>query len=193
MSGGGNEIVLLVEGKTEKAVKPVLKRFLDERCEKNINALGQPKPKPKVRLTTKPLDSRLLKEKTVKDQLTMNLGRPSVRGVVALIDVVCSGRPQQFKDAGAAIQFLADMAPEEPRYRAHAAQYDFEAWLLPYWNDICLRLKIQKQPPGGNPEAVNRDHPPSRHLSKLYRLAKHKPDYDKPRDALAILTDKDLF
>ena len=179
----GSEIVLLVEGKTENAMKSILKQFLDMRCE----AAGRPK----VRLSTRPLDSRLLKEKVVKDQVTMNLKRASVVGVVALIDVVCSGRDRQFDSAEAAIQFLSNMAPGEERYRAHAAQYDFEAWLLPYWDAITAKLRVKKQSPGSNPETVNHNHPPSWHLRDLYRKA--KLDYNKPRDALAILTGKDLL
>ncbi len=182
MRGGGNEIVLLVEGKTEKAVKPVLKQFLDARCE----AEG----KPKVRLVTKPLDSRLLKERIIRDHVRMNLKRPSVLGVVALIDVVSSGRDKQFENADQAIRFLQGAAPNESRFRSHAAQYDFEAWLLPYWDSIVSKLHQKKQPPGANPETINHDHPPSRHLKELYHKA--GLDYDKPRDALTILTGKDL-
>ncbi len=185
MSGGGNEIVLLVEGRTETAIKPILKAFLDRRCESE--------GKPKVRLTTKPLDSSLLKEKTVRNRVVRNLKRPGVLGVVALIDVVASGRPMRFANAAAAIKFLAECAPNESRYRAHAAQHDFEAWLLPYWDAICTRVKVTKNAPGANPEAVNHDHPPSRHLKELYRSAKPTKDYDKPRDALAILRGKDLL
>jgi hypothetical protein len=81
---------------------------------------------------------------------------------------------------------------DEPRFHAHAAQFDFEAWLLPYWDDICRRLKVKKQKPGTNPEEVNRLKPPSKHLSELYRLAKPTRSYDKARDGKAILRDKDL-
>lgn len=45
-------IVLLVEGKTETAFKDALKGFLDERATRE--------GRPKTRLITKPLDSRLL-------------------------------------------------------------------------------------------------------------------------------------
>ncbi len=183
MSRSSKEIVLLVEGRTEIAIKQILKRFLDERCElENI---------PKVRLTLKPMDSRLLKPQVVKDQIAMNIARRDVVGVVALIDVACSGRPQQFNNAKEAIKFLSEIAPDENRYRAHAAQYDFEAWLLPYWESILKRLNQKKQIPSNNPETVNHNHPPSWHLQELYKRAGYK--YDKPRDALAILTGKDLL
>jgi hypothetical protein len=183
MKRRGKEIVLLVEGKTETAIKPVLKRFLDARCERE--------KKPKVRLSTRPLDSRLLREKVVRDHVVLNLKRSSVVGVIALIDVVCSGRNRQFESAQDAIRFLKNAAPNEKRYRAHAAQYDFEAWLLPYWDAILAKLSLKKKPPGADPELVNHDQPPSRHLKTLYRKA--KLDYDKPRDALAILKGQDLL
>ena len=65
-----------------------------------------------------------------------------------------------------------------------------EAWLLPYWGAICQRLRVQRQAPGGQPEQVNLQRPPSRHLRDLYRAAGR--DYDKPRDAKAIPDGKDL-
>jgi hypothetical protein len=181
--GEPRRIVLLVEGATEIALKPVLKSFLDHRCEAE--------DRPRVRLDMLELDSRLLKERLVRDLVARNIDAPGVLGVVALIDVVCSGRPKQFDDAGSAIEFLTRAAStSNPRFRAHAAQFDLEAWLLPYWTDICRRVGKRQASPGPHPEAVNHGNPPSRRLRELYRTAgKH---YDKPRDALAILRDKDL-
>ena len=185
MRARGREIVLLVEGATERAFKDVVKRFLDGRCAKE--------GRPKVGLTTRILDSRLLDGKTVCDEVRMALGRSETIGVVALIDVVCSGSPRRFGNAAEAIDFLQGAAPKDPRFRAHAAQYDFEAWLLPYWDDICNKLKIKAKSPGAEPEAVNHDKPPSRRLKDLYRKAPHHRDYDKVRDARAILEGKDLI
>ena len=183
MNGEGNRIVLLVECATETAIKEALKQFLDRCCE----AQG----KPKVRLSTRELGSRLLRPKEVADLVQRNLPATGVLGVVALIDVLVAGRPQQFPDAAAAIQFLEHSAgTTDPRFRAHAAQHDFEAWLLPYWQSICTKLKRQQKSPGANPEQVNHLTPPSKYLKELYRLAGRT--YDKPRDAHAILEGKDL-
>jgi len=177
------KIALLVEGKTETAIKPVLKRFLDERYESE--------GKPRVGLTTRSLDTRLLQPKTVRKLVESNLARADVTGVVALIDIVSAGRPMKFKTAKEAVLFLQNCAPNAgPMYRAHAAQHDFEAWLLPYWDGTCRRLGRQKASPGGEPEKVDHGKPPSKHLSELYRLAGRR--YDKPRDALAVLRDQDL-
>ena len=54
------------------------------------------------------------------------------------------------------------MGGDDNRFRPHAAQHDFEAWLLPYWSEI-RKLAGSK-----------------------------KKTYIKPRDAGRILRNKDL-
>lgn len=172
--------MLLVEGATELAIKAAVKAFLDERC---VSA-----GRPKVRLTARPIN--LLRERELRDFATRNLAREDVLGVVALTDVKCAGRPRQFKDASEAIAYLRGVVGEHRGFRAHAAQFDVEAWLLPYWDDICRRLGISQAPPGPKPERIDLDKPPSQRLIDLYRRARR--DYNKPRDAAAILRGKDL-
>ena len=171
------KIVLLVEGKTEMALRTVLKAFLDGRADTE--------ERHKVALQTKPMDTRLLNSDRVKDQVALSLRDPKVECVVGLIDVY-----PNFTSAQEAKQFLRSAVGPEKRFHSHAAQFDVEAWLLPFWDEICKKLRVKRQPPGGNPEEVDLGHPPSRHLAELYRLAKRS--YDKPRDALAILQGKDL-
>ncbi len=173
------KIVLLVEGKTETAFRDKLKAFLDERCDRQ--------GKSKISLRTKPMNSRLMNERRIGERVTMSLRAPDVACVIALVDVY-----PNFDSARAAKEFLRRAVGGEPRFHAHAAQFDFEAWLLPYWDDICKRLKVEKQRPGANPEQVDHLKPPSRHLAELYRLAKRARSYDKARDGKAILRDKDL-
>jgi hypothetical protein len=99
----------------------------------------------------------------------------------------------EFASAQEAKEFLRDAAENNPRFYAHAAQYEVEAWLLPYWDSICQRLKVQKKVPGQNPELVNHVRPPSEHLKELYRLAKTRPrKYIKTTERNAILRGKDL-
>ncbi|MFQ6133767.1 MAG: DUF4276 family protein, partial [Armatimonadota bacterium] len=107
--------------------------------------------------------------------------------VVALRDVY-----PDFRSAGEAKQWIGRAIPDDARCHAHAAQYEFEAWLLPFWRDICehLPLKAHPRPPGGQPEDEDLMRPPSHHLSELYRKAGRF--YDKPRDALAILCRNDI-
>jgi len=170
-------IVLLVEGKTEVALRDALKSFMDARATQE--------GKLRVRLTTKPLDTSLLNPARVRDQIAMSVRDREVACVIGLLDVY-----PRFQSAHEAKAFLLRAAGEEPRFHAHAAQYEVEAWLLPFWDKICQKLRVQRQPPGGNPEEVDLQTPPSRHLSNLYRMAKRT--YDKPRDVLAVLHDKDL-
>lgn len=171
-----------MEGQTEKAFKRHLQKFLDERCELD--------KRPRVKLDTLKLDSKLTKPGKVADAAKIALSRKEVIGVVALIDVVCSGS-RSFKNAKGAIRFLQRCVPNESSFRAHAAQYDFEAWLLPYWDDIVRNFDKKKRRPGKNPEAVNLDNPPSRRLAELYRINRRK--YKKPIEVNAILTGKDLL
>lgn len=170
-------IVLLVEGKTETALKEILKRFLDEQATRE--------GRPKVGLKIKPLDTRLLNPERVRDHVALSVRDAEVVCVVGLVDVY-----PRFISAREAKEFLRGAAGGEPRFHAHAAQFEVEAWLLPFWQEICRKLRVQCQPPGANPEEVDLQTPPSRHLSELYRMAKRT--YDKPRDVLAVLHDKDL-
>jgi len=169
-------IVLIVEGETEAAVRPVLKAFLDERCE----AEG----KPKVRLDPKRL--RAMRNETKLRAVARDALKDSdVCCLVGLVDVY-----PDFADASDAKRHLRSGLPEDPRCHAHAAQYEFEAWLLPFWDDICRNLRLQAQRPGGDPEEVDLTKPPSHRLKELYRKAGF--DYHKPRDALAILSRNKL-
>jgi hypothetical protein len=178
-----SKIVMFVEGLTETALKPALKGYLDTLCDSS--------GRPRIGLAMKPMDSDLLSEAKLRRRIGENLKDAAVTGVIALIDVHCASGDRRFKDAQEAIAFLQRSHPgDDPRFRPHAAQYEVEAWLLPFWGDICSRLKVSSQPPGANPEAVDNDHPPSHHLSTLYRKAGRR--YDKPRDAPAILTTERL-
>lgn len=171
------KIVLLVEGKTETALKEILKRFLDEQATRE--------GRPKVGLKTKPLDTRLLNPERVRDHVALSVRDAEVVCVVALLDVY-----PNFHAAQDAKDFLRGAVGKEPRFHPQAAKFEVEAWLLPFWEEICTKLKVQRQPPGANPEQVDLQTPPSRHLSELYRMANRT--YDKPRDLLAILDGKDL-
>jgi hypothetical protein len=170
-------VVLLVEGETETALKGKLKAFLDERAE----AEGRPK----VALRTR--DIMTLNRSKLRRRVGLELRDPRVTAVVGLIDVY-----PNFCSADDARQFLQSAVGDEPRFYAHAAQYDVEAWLLPYWDFICRRLGVQRARPGANPEEVNRDHPPSRRLNELYRIAKPARKYVKPIEMAAILRNQDL-
>jgi hypothetical protein len=169
-------IVLPVEGATETALKGKLKAFLDERAE----AEGRPK----VALRAK--DIMTLNRGKLRHRVRLELSESRVTAVVGLIDVYPA-----FASADRAKQFLRDAADDE-RFYAHAAQYDVEAWLLPYWGFICDRLGIRRASPGANSEEVNLERPPSKRLNELYRTAKPPQKYVKPIEMATILRNQDL-
>ena len=170
-------IVLLVEGKTETALKDRLKRFLDQHATKE--------GRPKTALRTK--DIMTLNEGKLRGRIRLELRDPQVLAVVCLIDV-----HPNFSSAQKAKEFLRQAADEDPRFFAHAAQYEVEAWLLPYWDAICRRVGVNRAVPGHQPEQVDLDHPPSHRLEELYRLATPKRKYIKTIEMAAILQGNDL-
>jgi hypothetical protein len=175
--GASMTIILLVEGATEIALKQHLKNFLDQRAK----AEGQPRVALQTRTIMNPSLAKL------KGRIRLELSQSGVTAVVGLIDVY-----PNFISAEKAKAFLREAADNDPRFYAHAAQYDVEAWLLPYWGSICQRLNVQRNVPGQHPEQVNQNTPPSKHLAELYRLARPARKYIKPIEMAAILQGKDL-
>lgn len=170
------KIVVLSEGKTETVCKRKFKEFVDE--------IAKKEGKPLVGLSTKQFKGPIT-EKELKARVKMSLNDSDTVAVIALTDVY-----PKYKSAGEAKETLRKWVGGEPRFHPHAAQFDFEAWLIPYWDDICKRLGRKKQVPGREPEKINLMKPPSKHLEELYRTANRH--YDKANDAHTILRDKDL-
>lgn len=175
------KITVLVEGRTERAFKPHLREFLEER-------LGQRMP----RLDFFPCDGRIYKgaklRRIVEDLLRNGMVPPDA--VIALTDVYTGTR--DFANAADAKRKMREWVGDNDRFYPHAAQYDFEAWLLPYWDEIQKLAGHRKRPPGGPPEGVNDDKPPSFHIREIFRIGTTRRDYSKARDASRILRGKDL-
>lgn len=163
-------VVLLVEGATETALKGHLKRFLDERAQKEN--------KPKLALRTKSLDG-IPQERKLRKRIELELRSEKVRAVVGLPDVY-----PKFSSAREAKDFLRHAAGHDRRFFPHAAKHNVEAWLIPYWEVTCRRIGSSRARPGSNPEEVNRMNPPSKHLEDLYPVARRK--YTKPLEMSAI-------
>ena len=111
-----------------------------------------------------------------------------VVAVVALTDVY-----PEFGDAKEAMAKLTADAGNQPqriKFRAHAAQHDVEAWMLPFWKEIAKKLGVKAKPPGAKPEDVNHRKPPSLHLKDLFKKA--KKSYEKNLEAPKWLTQKGL-
>ena len=109
--------------------------------------------------------------------------------VIALTDVYTG--TGDFDDAADAKTKMRQWVPNETRFHPHAAQYDFEAWLIPYWERIQALSGTSRGKPPGNPELLNHVKPASRRIKDVFAAGK-KRFYSKTRDGKAILAGQDL-
>lgn len=175
------KIALIVEGKTEKAFLGPLRGFLSDRLRDKM-----PRISPQVEHGRIPTGEKL------KRVVTWCLD-DGADAVIALTDVYTGTR--EFTDAADAKRKMRSWVGPEPRFYPHAAQYDFEAWLLPYWDRIKTITGCSRACPSGDPERVNHGKPPSQHIHEAYRTGtktKNARSYIKTVEALAILRDQDL-
>ena len=110
--------------------------------------------------------------------------------VIALTDVY-TGKGD-FRDAADAKAKMRNWGGPNDRFYPHAAQHDFEAWLLPYWSEIQKVAGHNKNAPSGPPESVDHNRPPSYHIKEIFEIGKRRDSYSKVRDATLILRNKDL-
>jgi hypothetical protein len=175
------KITVLVEGKTEKAFRPHLLEFLKTRLAGRM---------PNVDFF--PCDGRIYKRdklrRTVENLL--QIGKTPSDAVIALTDVYTG--TNDFVDAADAKGKMRTWVGSNERFYPHAAQYDFEAWLLPFWAAIQDLAGSKKNAPVGQPEAVNHNRPPSRHIREIFENGTRRDSYSKARDATRILQGKDL-
>jgi len=173
-------IALIVEGKTEAAFIPYLRQFLKPRL-----------PGGMPRIDGHPYDGRIPKgeklRRVVEDLLR---GPGAADAVVALTDVYTGTR--DFEDAADAKTKMRDWVGPNVRFHPHAAQHDFEAWLLPFWNDIQRLAGHNRKLPGNSPEKINHNKPPAYWLKEIFEVGTCRGSYVKPRDAGRILKGKDL-
>lgn len=166
------KVVVVCEGRTERALKSAFRDVI-------TRSIGHAR----VGIETRSMDGRLAKRKftTVVRNL---LQKEDVRAVVALTDVY-----PYYNDALSAknaLNGLVEDVPVSKEFRPHAAQFEVEAWLIPFWDEIASRLRVKAKRPGANPERVNTTKPPSQHIQDLYARAKKK--YDKVIDGQRWLT-----
>lgn len=174
-------IAILVEGRTETGFKPHLRAFLNNRL-----------PGRMPHLDMVPYDGRIPKEGRLRRlvELLLSTGEPAADAVIALTDVY-TGTADFLDAADAKVKMRSWVGPND-RFHPHVAQYDFEAWLLPYWDDIQRIAGHNRSAPPGSPEAVNHHRPPSYYIREIFRIGTCRDDYSKPRDANRILRGKDL-
>lgn len=175
------KIAILVEGKTERAFKPHLRTFLESRL-----------PGRMPRLDMFVCDRRIPKEEKLRRAVEnlLSTGKPPADAVIALTDVYTGNG--DFRDASDAKKKMRNWVGSDARFHPHAAQHDFEAWLLPFWDEIQKIAGHNRSAPPGPPEAVNHTKPPSFHIREIFRTGGCRDDYSKPRDANRILRGKDL-
>ena len=176
-------IAIIVEGKTEKAFMPYLREYLKKHL-----SLRMPNIDPFPYYGRIPTGPKL--QRVVTNLLT-DKKNPAAH-VIALTDVYTGTRPPDFADAADAKRKMREWVGEEIRFHPHAAQHDFEAWLLPYWPDIQKLARHKRKAPEGKPETVNHNNPPSFRIKEIFRIGGCRNDYVKVRDAGRILRDKDL-
>jgi hypothetical protein len=176
------KITLIVEGKTERAFLPHLRKFLESRLQNKM---------PKI--DALPYNGRIPTCEKLMRIVRNSLNGPNPADhVVALTDVYTGSQPPDFQDAVDAKQKMREWVGNEPRFHPHAAQYDFEAWLLPYWDDIQRLAGHNKNAPTGAPETINHNNPPSFRIKEIFEICRCRDSYVKPRDAGRILRDNDL-
>jgi len=177
-------ISILIEGKTERAFLDALRSFLQTRLEGKM-------PK----LDPVPYDGRIPKGDLLRRDVSRLLKAPGAKAdaVIALTDVYTGSQPPDFADAADAKEKMKEWVGREKRFHPHAAQYDFEAWLLPYWGYLQELAGHDASCPGLDPEKVDNSNPPSKHIEDLFRRGSKGRSYVKARDARRILRDNNLL
>lgn len=175
------KIAILIEGQTERAFLPHLRRFLQKRLAGRM-----------PRLDPEPYHGRIPKGDRLKGEVgrLLRSGKTPASYVIALTDVYTG--TNDFRDAEDAKKKMREWVGDNPRFFPHAAQHDFEAWLLPFWATIQRLAGHNMAAPGGSPEAVNHNSPPSVRIEQIFRAGTCKRDYIKPRDAVRILRENDI-
>lgn len=169
------KIVVLCEGKTEQAITQGLRELLSKQSK------GGPSPGLKM----VPVVGHLKRDK-LRRLVELHVAQADVSGVVSLTDVY-----PKYKSAAEAIGSLDELIGTDHggKFKAHAAQFEVEAWLIPHWKDIARWLGVQRKAPPGKPEDVNSENPPSKHIKALYHAAtERRLSYDKVSSAQKWLT-----
>lgn len=176
-------IIMIVEGDTERAFKTALLQFLGNRLAGRMPSLKFEKCDGPI-----PIGDQLQR----RVAWSLNDRKEPADHVIVLTDVYTGGKPPKFTDAADAKEKMRRWVGDDPRFHPHAAQYDFEAWLLPYWATIQRLAESEQSAPQGRPEDVNHDQPPAHRIEAVFNQGSRPRKYVKPRDAGRILRDNDL-
>lgn len=160
-------VVVLCEGKTEAAIRNGLREVVQRHC------VGDQQSS----IKTIALGGTLFCEKT-RRYVGQYAKQPDVKGIVALTDVY-----PEFSNADDARRALTEHVGDKAgrvKFRAHAAKFEIEAWLLPFWDEIATSIGSALKGPKAPPENVNELKPPSVWLHELFRKTpKRKGRFEK--------------
>ena len=173
------KIVVFCEGETEKSLKDGLRELVQRRSE-GARRIG---------LSTRKLNGPTVRKKLGR-LVEQTLSADDVVGVVALTDVY--PEYEDAEQAKTALRRFAGKAARDNRFRAHAAKFEIEAWMIPLWDEIARTLKSDAKKPSGRPEEINGETSPAEHLDKLYKRAKIRSKYVKAVHAARWLTADNL-
>jgi hypothetical protein len=174
------KISILIEGKTELVFMPKLREFL-------IGRLSSRMP----RLDPVRFDGRIPTGEKLSRQVQRLLsGREPADAVIALTDVYTGG--SDFINASDAKQKMRNWVGQDPRFYPHVALHDFEAWLIPFWEEIQHLTGSNQRVPSNQPESINHLRPPARVLAELFMRGPMGRKYIKTRDAARILRNQNI-
>jgi hypothetical protein len=175
------KFVLFVEGDTERALPPFLKRWLDPKLPQRVGIAP-------VRFTGWP---ELRRE--VRKRANLHLNGPRADEIIAVISLLdlygpdfypahLTGASERFDWAKAKIEREVD----HPKFRQFFAVHETEAWL--FSQPELFPAEVRTGFPGriDHPEQINFNEPPSKLLGRLYR-EKLRHNYKK------IVNGKELF
>lgn len=176
------KIAFIVEGSTERAFLPTLRRCLQAHLEGSM-----------PNIDAKPQNGRIPKEEKLRRLVSNLITLERYDAVIALTDVYTHKDPNKrdFINAEDAKRKMQSWVGDQPKFYPHAAQYDFEAWLLPFWPTIQKLSRHEKNAPNGKPETINHNKSPSYHIEEIFNLGQSRK-YSKQRDAAKILEQNDL-
>ncbi|MCH7719816.1 MAG: DUF4276 family protein [Planctomycetes bacterium] len=165
-------VVVICEGKTEVTLRPAWTKLVQRR---------------RLTKATAAIKTRAMRGPVCQPKLVRVVGelgaKSDVAGIIVLTDVYPASSAQEVM--GKINRLVAEAAPKAP-CRTHVAQFDVEAWAMPFWDEIAASLGFEASRPRAKPEDINHKNPPSKRLRALYRRAGYA--YDKVRDGRKWLT-----
>lgn len=173
--------VLFVEGDTEKALPPFLKRWLDPKLSERVGISP-------VRFTGW---AELRRE--VRKRTHLYLNGPRANEIIAVVSLLDLYGPSFYPAHLTGAQERYDWAKSEierevshPKFRQFFAVHETEAWLLS--QPELFPAQVSGKFPGriNEPETINFTEPPSHLLNRLYKEKLHRT-YKK------IVNGKELF